>query len=288
MNSTELVKKIQTIEEEILRDIVKVCDDANIDYFLDGGTLLGAKRHKGFIPWDDDIDIGIYRDDWNKFESLIVNKLADKYIIQSERGSVKIDSLRPCLKVNWRKSYVFDKDTDIYRNFPEQDQHIFVDVFRFTEIPESKRLTNILWILLKYIALFKESRSYKIKHEMIAELKGWQKIIIHLLFPIGKILFKFIGIFEASILDYYYKKAKNSKYIGFDLSHWRNMKPVHIPKDMIYPVKKDAIYFENSKYSAPRDVEGYLKLRYGDWKTLPPEEKRSFQHFLYVEFSDSE
>lgn len=288
MDSNELVRKIQSIEKEILDDIVEVCNDAKIDYFLDGGTLLGAQRHKGFIPWDDDIDIGIHKDDWNDFESLIVNKLSDKYIIQSERGSVKIDSLRPCLKVNWRQSYTLDKDTDSYRNFPQQDQHIFVDVFRFSNVPESKRTTTFLWLLLKNIALFKEARRVKVL-DLVKKEYGMNKFLfslIWILFPIFKFVFWFIGIFEQQILDYYYKKAKDSKYIGFDVSHWRNMKPIHIPYELVYPVKKNNVSFEKDTYSSPNMPNEYLEFRYGNWKKLPPKENRSFQHFYYVEFEE--
>lgn len=287
MENQELIKKIQKIEKEILDDIVKICDEANIDYFLDGGTLLGAKRHKGYIPWDDDIDLGIYKDDWNDFETLIINKLSDKYIIQSERGSVKIDSLRAPLKVNYRNSFTYDDNTDAYKNFPMQDQHIFVDVFRFTKIPESQKLTTFIWLILYGIAMLKEGRFIKMRSLMNEQFDNkWIGWIFTILFPFLYISFKFLSVFEQKILDFYYLKAEHSSEVGFDISHWRNMKPVRIPQDLIYPVSKKSVTFENTLYSAPNQSDNYLKLRYGNWNELPPVEKRIFQHFKYVDFDD--
>lgn len=287
MENQELINKIQKIEKEILDDIVKICDDAGIDYFLDGGTLLGAKRHQGYIPWDDDIDLGIHKDDWNDFESLIVNKLSDKYVIQSERGSVKIDSLRAPLKVNYRNSFTYDDNTDAYQNFPMQDQHIFVDVFRFTRLPESEKLTNFIWAILYGIAMFKEGRFLKLRSLIGEQFNSkYIEIAFTILYPFLYVLFNFLSIFEQKILDFYYIKGEHGSDIGFDISHWRNMKPVRIPSDLIYPVAKNEVTFENTKYSAPNQAENYLELRYGNWKELPPVEKRIFQHFVYVDFDD--
>lgn len=287
MNNADFIKRIQKIEHEILDDIVKVCDDANISYFLDGGTLLGAKRHKGFIPWDDDIDIGIYKDDWNDFESLIVDKLSDKYIIQSERGSVKIDPLRVHLKVNYRNSYVLDVSTDTYKNYPMSDQNIFVDVFRFSPMPESNEFTLLIWAILFWTATFKESRIHKLK-ELISQRYSNKFLskIFGLLYPFLYVFFLFVGLFEEKILDYYNRRAKDSSSIGFDISHWRNMKPVRIPKDLVYPVCKNSVEFEGKMYSAPNWAIEYLELRYGDWKKLPKVEDRTFQHFTYIDFED--
>ena len=79
MNNTEALKKLQDIELDILIMLKDFCLQHDISWFLDGGTVLGAARHKGFIPWDDDIDIGMLREDYDRFVSLAKTELPSGY-----------------------------------------------------------------------------------------------------------------------------------------------------------------------------------------------------------------
>jgi lipopolysaccharide cholinephosphotransferase len=78
-----MLNKLHSIQVEILDEIVRICDSYNLDYFLIGGTLLGAIRHKGFIPWDDDLDIVMPRYDYDKFIALCDLEMNNKYILDS-------------------------------------------------------------------------------------------------------------------------------------------------------------------------------------------------------------
>ena len=80
MEKKHLIKLHQS-EIKILDEIVRICDKYNLQYFLIGGTLLGAVRHKGFIPWDDDLDIAMPRNDYEKFISISKNELKDDFIL---------------------------------------------------------------------------------------------------------------------------------------------------------------------------------------------------------------
>ena len=78
----ETLDKLHQVEMEILDDFVKVCEKHKLRYFLTGGTMLGAVRHSGFIPWDDDVDIGMPREDYDKFIEIGEKALGDKYQLE--------------------------------------------------------------------------------------------------------------------------------------------------------------------------------------------------------------
>ena len=76
---SEILKKLQKTELEILKDFVKICDKYNLPYFATGGTAIGALRHQGFIPWDDDIDVCMLRKDYEKFMEVAPQEMGDRY-----------------------------------------------------------------------------------------------------------------------------------------------------------------------------------------------------------------
>ena len=83
MNSLDNItlRKVQLVQLEIAKEIDRICKKNNIKYFLIGGSLLGAIRHQGFIPWDDDLDVGMLRDDYEKFLKVAGDELQEKYKI---------------------------------------------------------------------------------------------------------------------------------------------------------------------------------------------------------------
>ncbi len=85
MTKKETLEKLHDVEIEILDEFVRVCKKNNLKYFLVGGTLLGAVRHEGFIPWDDDIDIGMPREDYEKFLKVMEEKNSEKYTVFDSR-----------------------------------------------------------------------------------------------------------------------------------------------------------------------------------------------------------
>lgn len=77
----EVLKKLQKVQTEILEDYIKVCEKYNLTYFMLGGTGIGVVRHQGFIPWDDDIDVAMPREDYDRFMEVMESELGDKYKI---------------------------------------------------------------------------------------------------------------------------------------------------------------------------------------------------------------
>ena len=83
-------KELQLLELEIAKEIKRICDENNIDYFIIGGTLLGAVRHRGFIPWDDDIDIGMTVENYERFINVAPSKLDCRLFLQLSYKKFKL------------------------------------------------------------------------------------------------------------------------------------------------------------------------------------------------------
>ena len=79
----KVLRKLQLAELEVFKDFIKICDENGLSYFLFAGCAIGVERHKGFIPWDDDIDIGMPREDYKKFLQIAKNELPDHLFLQT-------------------------------------------------------------------------------------------------------------------------------------------------------------------------------------------------------------
>ena len=136
--SSEELRKLQRIELEMLIEVDRICQKHNIQYSLDGGTLLGAVRHKGFIPWDDDIDIGMKREDYTIFTQ------------QFNHGDNKRYSFH-CLENDKNYLYpmgkVLDNATVLYEPNKEYGYQIavYIDVFVYDHIPSDPSIVNLIF-----------------------------------------------------------------------------------------------------------------------------------------------
>ena len=115
-------EEVKQIELNLLKEITSFCDENNLKYTLDSGTLIGALRHKGFIPWDDDIDIGMYREDYERLKAAVINDRNERY------GIFDKDT---CDWYFQNFMVVVDKDTVIKNHVTRKphDTSVFVDVF---------------------------------------------------------------------------------------------------------------------------------------------------------------
>ena len=127
------LKKLQNVELEILKDFIKLCDKHNIDYFGIAGTGIGAIRHKGFIPWDDDIDIALRRNDYDKFIKVVKEELSDKYTILNaeENENYPLMTTRMMKKGTKFREYAL-KDIDC-------ELGIFLDIYSFDNISDDPK-----------------------------------------------------------------------------------------------------------------------------------------------------
>ena len=120
---------VQIIELEIMKEIDRICKKHNIEYFAIGGTLLGSIRHKGFIPWDDDIDLGMSSENYDKFLSVVNNELDDKYLFHTWNDETQY--ALPISKVMMRGTHV----VETFSKHVLANNGIWVDIFCYDLVP---------------------------------------------------------------------------------------------------------------------------------------------------------
>ena len=247
--------EIKKIEWDLLCQFADYCDQKGIRYYLGGGTLLGAIRHKGFIPWDDDIDIIMPRPDYNKF--LSENEREHAFCI----GSIWNRSANiPFIKL-------FDTSTIIKQKYSKcyHTGHLWIDIFPLDGLPNSK------------ISLFLHYKISRLMRKMLTLsesnfTEGTSRIKI-----IGKIMLypvaKLIGAPHWAIwLDRFSQRIKfeNSYYIGGLV--WGYGPQERMVKAKFLPYSD--VSFEDRKFHAPKCWHIYLKNLYGNYMKYPPKNKR--------------
>lgn len=249
--------EIKKYELEILKSFASFCDKKDLRYFLCGGTLLGAVRHKGFIPWDDDIDVFMPRPDFEKFIELTGHSpISKNYETCFFRGCQNILSL-PFAKICDKRTVVFEKDKskDEYRG-------LWIDVFPI-DAYSTKKLANKIFALRKKFwvnlcfAFTLDLKKTKLKNAFI------KKIIFKILGKEGA--FKKM---ERVCRKYDFNKSKN---VGVTVITQYGNREI-MPKEALLP--DSPVTFEGMEFKAPHNPDFYLKSLYGDYMQLPPEEKR--------------
>ena len=236
------IREMQQIALDILIYLDKICEKYHLRYFIVDGTLLGAVRHKGFIPWDDDIDVSILEEDYNKLLKIIEEEIDNKYFIQSKQSDKHY--FTPWIKIRHRDSIMICSENEKFH------QGISLDIFPMNYY------SNINKILYKIL--------YKIKNIKYCNLNGKKSIKNY--FKVILIIFKINKLCEK-ILKYFTKNTKN-KNIGYMYEFIQLFKYTDV-----FPLLE--IEFEGHKFPCPNNADAYLKELYGDtYMELPPEKDR--------------
>ena len=243
---------------DILKDVAAFCDANNIVYFLSSGTLIGAIRHKGFIPWDDDIDIEMPRPDYERFIELY-----------SQKGNYKILSPKD------KKSFffyakVYDNQTVKKENVINHKDYkpigIDIDVFPIDGQPDENHFEQ-----------FKKDTDHRVKLFSLYLLsvkpitkESFKLFILSILSHIFGPHY-FLKKYMKSALKYDYDKAS---MVGF-ISPYSKYKNRH--KKAVFE-KSVKVPFEDAEFCAPIGYDEYLTNIYGDYMTPPPVDKRASTH----------
>jgi len=252
------VEELKQIQLNILKFVDEFCKDNNLRYFLAYGTLLGAVRHKGYIPWDDDIDILMFREDYEKF---ITTFMDANYKVFATELNPKYPY--PFAKVGDTRTYFEEEIKDVI------DTGVNIDIFPLDYLPEDK-VKNItkrrnflqkIWIAKRLPRL---KRRGFVKNTVLA--------VSQLLLSVFSIRF-IVKQLEKNAKKYNLRKSSicgNIAY-GYDPD--------------IYPSadfeESVCLTFENTAFPCPQNYDNVLKIMFGDYMKLPPKEKQvSHHHFI--------
>lgn len=273
------LKKVQEAELEILRDFVDLCEKNNLIYFGIAGTAIGAIRHGGFIPWDDDIDVAMPREDFEKFVEIAKKEYSNKYLVMNGLENENY----PLLTTRW-----MIKETKFVEHALKNIDcplGIFLDIYPLDKIPDDEKLFSKQARKAFFYSKLLILRSIPFP---VLGFKGFKAFVVHAICLVVHIMLKLLHVSKKWLykkcLDTstMYNKIAKTKRIDFlcDTTAYLN---IHYNDD-IYPLKK--IKFEDLNLNFPNKIEKNLKKAYGDFMKLPPVEKRKNHYPYSLEFKE--
>ena len=276
----EELKKIHALLTGMLADFSAVCNKYDIKWILTGGSMLGAVRHQGFIPWDDDVDINMTRENFERFAKVFESEMGDKYVL-----ALPGDDKYPC---HFPKIY---KKGTVFRGIQTSDYPecgFFLDIFVLENTYNNKFLRFCHGLQATFYAgVISAVRTNKFKADYLKYTKNNKKAYrsVKLRVFIGKLLwFKSLESWVKSAVKCYSKvKNNNSKYIVSPTGINHYFGEMYL-RDKLFTTKEAA--FENCFFPIPVDYDYYLKIRYGDYMTIPPIEERRRHAAMELDFGE--
>lgn len=251
-----MLRQIQMIQLELLEEVDRICKKCKIQYSIIAGTLLGAVRHGGYIPWDDDADVALLRSEYERFRQVVKTELdTSRFYFQDHRRT---------RGYRWGYGKLRRKQTLFLREHQEHmpyAQGIFIDIFPIDGVPD-----NYLLRCMKNFECFCVRKILWSKVGKIAEQSHIKRQIYSLLAKIP----------EDKIMRYYNGMIASA-----------NRKKTKMVRNLMFPTpnRKYGYYrywyedtsdtvFEGKTFPGVRDYDGYLRFKFGEYEELPPEEKR--------------
>lgn len=270
------LEKVQKILLGYLLEIDRICKKHNIKYFLAGGTLLGAIRHHGFIPWDDDADVMMLREDYDRFQQVVQQELPDNIFMQipsTEKGNYN-----PFTKLRINNTMFA---TEFTGHFMEMHNGIFFDVLSHDKTGNHKwsQKLHLMVTMLSRSIVFNKWGNTDIKsggnHPVICKIVDKAKYLVPMRFALWA---------QNRSLEFFKNRKSDYLYDGMG----RNLKRGSFPAKWL----EEAVYvdFEGYQFPVPKEYDKYLTYLYGDYMQMIPVSQRRTSHSIVLmdlgEYSD--
>lgn len=256
----DTLRKLQLTELEILKVIDGICKKHDIKYSLYAGTLLGAVRHKGFIPWDDDLDICMSREQYNRFLEVWSSESPKGYLLQNKDN---IPTFTQSFSKIRKDNTTFFQDGEIAGDY---HMGIFVDIFPIDRMPNGKlKRYTFVWRCMKYQLFCRE---------FVPTQNG----------GIAKIASEIILKTTPNNLRKKKRQRLIKKITKYNSEKRNNTVAIEIKRTFSTPLPPDlmdeyvTLEFEGNEFPCVKKWDEYLTIKFGDYMKFPPEAERTWAH----------
>ena len=274
------IRRMKELLLMIYKDVFSVCEENGLILFLGGGSALGAVRHGGFIPWDDDMDLMMPRKDYETFKRIFDKTLSEKYIMQVPGAKGKT-ATNLFMKVILKGTRCLEL---VQANAPGE-HGLWIDIFPVEYAPENRILRRVKGFLtdtLAYVCVSNYMRRFE-SREMRAFASGSAGA------KVNRFIRRTLGLMTAFIpcermygfFDRFSRGRKETGWITIPTGIRHYMGELHA-KDAFFPPRETT--FEGVKGYLPNNTHEYLTQLYGDYMTPPPENKRERHLYVALDF----
>lgn len=271
------LEKVKRVARDVLREFIRICDKYHLDYFVHWGTALGTVRHGGFIPWDDDIDVGMLREDYERFLEVAPKEIGERYVLSSAFIQENCFGLYTMMSAAGTLHVTEQESLWGY-------QHgIRIDIFPFDAVSqdEGKRKRQILAV--RFFNML-----YTVKNLPRPHLPGdsFKMRIVRGLCRVGHVLLKpvpakvILGGARRWALKYRGQKGLYTLLYDLEAERWK------LTWDDIYPLGEGT--FEGLKVKMLHHTHEALQTAYGDYMQLPPKEERVNHYSGRLKFNEND